>query len=187
MNPSQYLPIRAGIKDVGPLFNKRGFLASLLPSSNKSNNAALPRIEQIWFPYYLLNFQVTSTKGPGTMLCSVEAWSGSFAIFQMDDLLIDGLPDDGPIFPASLSQAEAEASGRKELLHTIMRQRSRGAKPIPEAIIDTRLILFPVYVYYFERKIGFVDIKLREAVTGAGLGQRTKSALLQAFLERDKE
>lgn len=183
MIPTQHLQVRIQQDEIRPHFKKRGLIRSLLPRPKPQAN--LPRIERIWFPYYLIDFQVTSSKGPGTMLCSVEAWSGSFAIFQLEDFLLDGIPnDDAPRFEPRITEEAAQESARKDLLHTIMRQRSRGAKPIPEAILSTGLIYYPLYIFYFQRKKNFIDIKLRDGVNGQGIGQRTKGGVLQAFLEQ---
>jgi len=161
-------------------FRQRGYAAA------SGATREFPYVERIWFPYYLFNIDVTSRRGPGEMLLTVEAWSGSFAIFQLEEFLVDGPPDEPEdIFPHHLSEEECEKSARKDLLHTIMRQRSRsGGKPVPGAITACEPILYPFWVYYYYRKVNMLDIMVVDAVTGQLLGHRTRSGVLAAFLAK---
>lgn len=147
---------------------------------------AYPRVERIWFPYYLFTIGVTSRMGPGEMLVTVEAWSGAFAIFQLDEFFVDGMPDDGcEIFEPHLSVEACEASARKDLLHTIMRQRSRsGGKPIPGAITAREDLLYPFWIYYYYRKKNVLDIRVVDGATGQRVGHRTRAGVLDAFVTK---
>ena len=147
----------------------------------------LPYTEKIWFPYHIYTFEMNSRKGPGQLEASVESWSGAFAIFQLSEYLIDGEPEEGESFAPRLSLEECEPLARDNLIHTIMRQRSRlGGKPVPGDIVARETILYPLWIYYFARKRGILDLKIVDGLTGRPNGHRTRTGVLDAFLAKER-
>jgi hypothetical protein len=181
----RYLPARVPEEAVKRLFARKGFFARPFqrrPPLHRQN-PKLPRVECIWFPYYIAAFELTMTKkAPGETTISVEAWSGAFAFFEMEDSLETGSPP-GNWFPPKLSEADALGAARKELFKAVLQQRSRGEKPVPGDVLRSECILYPLWVYYFQRRNGEIDIQVREAVNGEPIGIRTRNGLLAAFLE----
>lgn len=152
-------------------------------ASSPAARGTYPRVERIWFPYYLFSIEVTSRKGPGEMLVTVEAWSGAFAIFQLEEFLVEGTPTDGDIFPHRLDVETCALSARQDLLHTIMRQRSRiGGKPLPGSVTSREAILYPLWVYYYHRRKNMLDIKVVDGASGRLVGHKSRAAVLDAFL-----
>lgn len=147
----------------------------------KPELAHLPRMERVWFPHYLVRVRVTSRKGPGEMLCGVEAWTGSVFLLQLADT-----PDDqeveGSTFPPRLEPEAAVKIARKELIHTIMRQRSRGPKPELKETLACDLVYFPFWIYYYARRGSFIDIRVLNGATGEAVGNRTRTGVLDAFM-----
>ena len=77
--------------------------------------AVVSKAELVWMPTYLVTIRLTSPKGDGETICSVDACSGAFALFQM---AADIEEADSPVetFPPSLSEREAEAVARESLV-----------------------------------------------------------------------
>ena len=157
----------------------------LRPEDEGLGGRKLPYTQKIWFPYHIYTFEMTSRKDPGIMQVSVESWSGAFAIFQLAEHLRDSLPDDGEIFAPKLSIEDCEPHARDNLIHTIMRQRSRfGGKPVPGDIIERETILYPLWVFYYARKSNVIDVKLVDGMSGRQSGHRTRSGVLEAFVAK---
>lgn len=141
------------------------------------------RIECVWFPYYFLTFALDSPKGPGDTTVSVEGWSGAFSFITLETPLAPGAPP-GEWFAPRLDETEAEDIGRRELLGSILRLRSRGPKPTPGALLACNLALCPIWVYYLPRMVNRIDLRVVDALTGELLGNRTRLGVISAFLER---
>jgi hypothetical protein len=47
--------------------------------------------------------------------------------------------------------------------------------------------LYPLWLYYFERRKGKISMLVRDAVVGAAIGNRTRNGILQAFVEQNKK
>lgn len=184
MAPLRHLPFQTDAQRAMERCAPKPF-ASLLrwirPLPQLPGAKALPRVEALWFPFYLFTFHVTSPKGDGAIPVCVDGWSGAFALFELAPLLADGMPE-GPYFPPALDSAEAERIARNDLLNTIMRQRSaHGPKPVPGVTQHQELIAYPFWVYYYYRKAGLIDIKICDGVVGDLLGLRTRSGVLNAL------
>ena len=110
----------------------------------------------------------------------MDGCSGSFAIFEMHADIVEG-GIEGETFPPKLDEQDAARIARKQLLATIMRQRSNREKPAPEQVLGVDLIHWPIWVYYYERRPGRLDIRVLDAVTGSKPGPRLKTAVLAAF------
>lgn len=167
---------------------RRGVLRSLLrrnherPEIHEPGSGKLPAIEPIWFPHYLVTVQTHSARGNAEITVSVEAGSGAFAIFQLENEIQEGEPP-GELHPPALSEPEATELGRKLLLRTILVQRSRGQKPRLGATKAVRLLQYPYWVYYYARRGALIDIKAVDGVLGTRTGAKTRTAILQAFCD----
>ncbi len=139
-----------------------------------------PRADLVWMPSYLLTIQLESKQGPSEVTCSVDACSGSFALFQMHDAIVDGEAE-GKTFPPVLDEAVAEKVAREELVKVILRRRSRAGKPLPTETLRVELLSYPYWVYYYQRRPGFIDIKVLDAATGRPVGNKIKLGILDAF------
>ncbi len=146
----------------------------------------LPYAELVWMPFYRIDFQVTSRRGPGAVSVSVEAYSGSFAVFQMQDNLVEGEPE-GDSFPPEMTEEAAIKTGRRELLRTIMRRRSQQEKPVIEDTLAVDVFYYPFWIYYFQRRGKYIDIKLQDALNGESGGNRNRAGVLAAFTKRAGE
>lgn len=141
-----------------------------------------PVTELVWVPFYIIPIHVESSQGPGVITVSVEAYSGAFAIFQMQPDIEDAALAEQSFAPR-LSAEEAIAIGRKELLHTILRQRSTGPKPEIVSTDESYVLHYPFWLYYYERRRGLLDVKLLDAATGAKGGGKTKRGILDALAD----
>ncbi len=179
----KYVPPRWSEAEALAFFERRRF-SNLWGLLQPRRTGKLPYVERLWLPYYLIPFQVTSGKGPGIITVSVEGHSGSFALFEMHGSLAQGeLAGETP--PPKLTIDEATATGRSELLRTIMRRRGQFGKPIIEEDLGVDLFYYPYWIYYFERRRGLLDILICDAVTGDKGRARTKTGILSALVGDD--
>ena len=162
--------------------NLWGLLGRRSRRTNSSTNKGrrVPFAELVWLPYYIVPVKVRSRRGEGEITVSVDGCSGSFAVFEMHADIVEG-DIEGETFPPKLDAQDAARIARKQLLATIMRQRSNRDKPAPEEVLDVDLLYWPVWVYYYERRRGRLDIRVLDAVTGSKPGPRLKTAVLAAF------
>lgn len=154
------------------------------PSVSEAGERRAPFAELVWLPHYMITVRVTSSRGPGEIVVSVEAHSGAFAILDTRDGLVEGEPEGGA-FPPKLDEAEAVRIGRKELLRSIMRRRGQRHRPVIEDTLAIELFLYPYWVYYYERRKGLLDIQVLDAVTREKGRVRTKVGVLSAFVGSD--
>ena len=131
-------------------------------------------------PYHVFDCSVYSRKGPSTITVSIDAWAGAFALCDLDEALVKGEVT-GEAFPPRMSKAEAAELARRELQYAVMRQRSRGVKPVVEDARWKLLLHLPFWTYYFERRRNLLDIVILDAYTGGKTGPKVKAAVLDAF------
>jgi hypothetical protein len=146
-----------------------------------STKPGKPPIELVWLPHYHVRFRVFSRRGPGEIAVSVEAHSGSFAVFQMQEDLIDR-EIEGEVFEPRLSCDRATEIGRRDLLKSILRQRGQWNKPEVRETLGVDLFYYPFWVYYYERKRGLFDIQVYDAARGVKGGPRTKVGILSGLV-----
>lgn len=156
-------------------------LGRVFSRTPKPELAHLPRLEQVWFPHYLVRMAVVSRKGPGEMLCTVEAWSGALSLIQ---LATPPEPRDlvEQVFPPQLDTEAASKIARRDLTAIILRQRSRGPKPELQEVLACDLVYFPYWIYYYARRGKFIDIRVLNGATGERVGNRTRAGVLEAFM-----
>lgn len=139
------------------------------------------KIETVWMPFHRVTFQTEGQEKDKTssLDTTVDAWSGAFAIVSFESELHYGYPP-GEYFQPQLDENDACDIAYKQFLHTVMRQRSRGKKPLPKHIHEVSLLYWPFWILYIQRK-RMLDIRLLDAVTAQPGGNRTKVGILQAF------
>ncbi len=185
----RYVPARVDADAARLFFRRRrwGNLFGLLtrdgPAHDKTpgTSAPLPCIERVWIPHYLVDFRVESRKGPGEISISLDACSGSFAIFQMHTDLEEGeLVEDclTPLIPEDV----AIKQGRRQLLQAIMRRRGQYGKPIIKETLGLSTFYYPFWVYYFQRRGKYIDVHLQDACSAERGGNRTRQGVLNAFV-----
>ncbi len=141
------------------------------------------RVELIWVPHCLFTFEMETARDFGETTVSVDACSGAFAIFQMEEDLLDAPAGDGEVLSSLLLPEEAEKRGRDKLLQAIMRRRgSQGPKPAPGRLLRSETVLFPFWVKYVHRGKDRLDIRLLNAATGEAGGNQTRVGVLHAFV-----
>jgi hypothetical protein len=163
--------------------NLWGLLGRRSRRTNSSTNKErrLPFAELVWLPYYIIPVKVRSRRGEGEITVSVEGYSGAFAVFEMHADVVEGDIEEETFRP-KLDAQDAARIARKQLLATIMRQRSNREKPAPEQVLGVDLLHWPLWVYYYERRRGRLDIRVLDAVTGSKPGPRLKASILAAFI-----
>lgn len=143
-------------------------------------NPRPPRIELVWMPYYVFACGVRSRKGPSNINVSVDGWAGAFALCDLDEAVVAG-DVVGEAFRPRMAAAEAAEIARRELQYAVMRQRSRGTKPVVEDAQYKMILHLPFWTYYYERRKNLLDIVVLDAYTGGKTGPKVKAALLEAF------
>jgi hypothetical protein len=106
---------------------------------------------------------------------------GEFSLFEGIDELAPREPD-GDWFPPAISETQAAELARKGLLKYVISQRGQLNKPVVDAVEETRLYHFPIWVYYFRRQGRFLDIKVLDARTGKSAGAKMRVAVLNALV-----
>jgi hypothetical protein len=150
---------------------------------SSSRGRKLPYLELLYLPYYLIRFRVESFQEPGAIEVSVEAHSGAFAIFQMQDDLSER-SETREWFQPKLSEAEAVEIGRRELVASILRRRGNREKPSVGEVLGIDFFYYPFWVWYFERREGLIDIALMDAARGVKGGDRTRVGVLSCLSSR---
>ena len=143
-------------------------------------NPRAPRLELVWMPYYVFDCGVHSRKGPSTICVSIDGWAGAFALCDLGDAIVEGKVE-GDLFPPRVDAAEAAETARRELQFAVMRQRSRGVKPVVDDAQLKLTLFLPFWTYYFERRKNRLDIIVLDAYTGSRTGPKAKASVLEAF------
>lgn len=142
--------------------------------------ASLPRLDTIWLPYYLITFRAETKNGIEDIATSVDALSGSFALFALHDALAEGAPE-AERFEAELSADKAISIARRSLLVAVMSQRGKRRRTVVKEVVSQELVYHPFYIYYFLRRGRYIDFGLLDAVVGDQPGPKMKAACLAAF------
>jgi len=142
--------------------------------------AAPHKIELVWAPVYLVTIAVDHRGQASRTVCSVDALSGAFAIFDAHAAVEPGVPD-GETFAPLLSTDDAERIARESLVLTILRRRGRAGKPVPRETESVELLRWPYWVFYHRRRGGVIDIRVWDGVTGGRAGHKIMLGLMEAF------
>jgi len=141
----------------------------------------LPFVERVWMPAYAVRLHAVSSKGEKHAWTSVEAITGAFSLFDCAEDLSPFEPDED-CFPPSLDEMRAAELARKGLLQYILHQRGQFNKPVIDAIEEIRAYHFAVWVYYFHRRRGRIDIKTFDGYTVKPAGAKMRIAVLDALI-----
>ena len=162
---------------------RRGVFVRLLRQVFSSH--APLKIEPVWLPFYLVTIAFERSSGPNRVTCSIEGFSGSFAIFEMFSALDDGSLD-GESFSPAIDSTNAERLARESLVTTLLRRSGQARRAVPAATESVELLLWPYWVYYHRRRNGRLDIQLLDAATGQRPGHKIKLGLLEAFRAKQR-
>jgi len=141
------------------------------------------KLEVVWLPAYLVTIALERSIGPDRVTCSVEGFSGSFAIFEMPAAVRDGEPE-GESFPPQISVTQAEEIAREGLVTTLLRRSGQARRVRPASTQSIELLLWPYWVYYHRGRRGRMDIQLLDAATGSRPGLKIKLGLLDSFRQK---
>lgn len=143
---------------------------------------ALPRLELVRLPYFLVKAEVTLRGQSRAVAVLVEGQSGAFSIVEEAALVCEPRAD-GPLLPARRSPSEAADIARDALVSSLIRSRaSRGRLPTVRNVHAVDVVAYPYWVYYYPRGRGHLDIKVIDALTGDRPGPKVKDSLLSAFV-----
>ncbi len=167
------------------IYTRRGFLRRLfrpLPACQglAGEKGVLPYLEIVYMPYYVATFEFESASVDDVISVCVDGCGGAFSLFQGETRVTEGVPD-GQFFPPVLREDEAILLARKGLLAALLQQRGQSRRPVPKSIQSVVLLHWPLWVYYYHRWRGCLDVILIDAATGERLGGRAKSSVLNAF------
>lgn len=146
------------------------------------------RMELVYIPHFVITIPVYQGESKSTVTAAVEALSGAFSLRRYkDEILESENAAQGDVFPPQLDEDEALAIARDGVLKNALRERGgrrsfRWAEP--ESV---ELLQHPFWVYYHQRRRGFLDIRLLDAVTGDRPGSKTKGGVLEAFVAAGRE
>lgn len=142
----------------------------------------LPFIERVWMPAYTILLHATAGQREQSLWTSVDGSTGQFAIFECVDLLERSTPDE-PWYEPAINANEAEAIARKCLLQYVMRMRGRFRKPVVDAVEEMKCYYYPVWLLYFRRRRGTLDVKTMDAFSGKDGGPKLRVAVLNAMVQ----
>lgn len=142
------------------------------------------RAELVWFPHFLVTFGMMAKEPCGEMTVIVEAWSGAFNIVDLK-AGVEPVTPCAPVFPAKLGMEESVKLAKRNLTQVLLRQRSRGSKPLPHVVNLCQEIYLPFWIGYYESKPGRVDFRVLDGTSGEILGHRSRAGVLEALMALD--
>lgn len=148
-------------------------------------NRGPDKLERVWLPVHLVTIELLRGDRSYSATCWVDALRGSFALVDLDDPPVEYEPE-GDAFPPRIDAVEAERIARESLITVILRRRSKSGKPTPGDTQSRELLRWPFWVYYHQRRRGFIDIDVLDAVTGRPAGQKIKLGILDAFRDAER-
>lgn len=177
---------RAALHFQRPRFrNLFGLIKAPLHTPGGPDARIPPFVELLWMPAYAMCLDTVKDGVRGKVWTSVDGWSGHVAFFDG----IADLRDDRTLaetFPIVVSRAQAEESARKSVLQFILRQRQLK-KPVVEGVKEVRVFHYPVWVCYYYRRAGRLDIQTLDAYTGRPGGSRMRMAVLNALIDAKRK
>ena len=149
-------------------------------------SSKLPRIELVWMPSHIFELALAfPASGVKPLSISVDAYSGAFALYELHDWVEEGTPE-GQAFEPGIDTAAAESLGRRELVSLLLRQRGRQRRAEPQETRETYIVQYPVWVYYYARRAGRIDIIGIDGITGERASSRRRAGILRAFEQAAK-
>lgn len=175
-----YVPVQVPRDEAYRHFTRRRWWQRRRPMAIPPEDSRKPPFaELIWLPHYYLEFELEARGSTRVTGATLDAWNGVFCLAELT-LLEEGTPE-GECFAPRIEEEIAIKMARHELMHTIIRARSRGTKPLPKELVRCELLYLPYWIWYFEPRPGTLDIRLLDAVTREVPGQRMKRAALDAL------
>jgi hypothetical protein len=175
-----YVPAQFSIEEAYHHFNRRRWWqwrAVQVPTV--SQDRKIPFAELIWLAHYYMEFRLEARGTTIDMGVTLDGWNGSFSLVELTAKTED--EPEGERLAPRIDQTTAIAMARQELLHTVIRARSRGTRPTPKELLHIELLYLPYWAWYYTPRPGRLDIRLLDAVTGETPGQRIKRAILDAL------
>lgn len=131
-------------------------------------------------PHYLIHFFANTKNGDENIATYVDAVSGAFALFALDEAVEDGEPLSEPLLPM-YTMDDAIALARRSLILAVMSQRGKRRRTVVKHVVSSILVYHPFYIYYYLRRNKFIDFGIMDAVVGDMPGAKVKAACLSAF------
>lgn len=185
---SLYLPARISAAEAVRLFERPRFgnLFGLWRARpvKKTPEGKPASLELVWMPAYAFRLALSKRETRSSTWVSVDASFGGFALFERMNVLKAGEPE-GACFSPVLPQDKAETLARQGLLRYVLRKR--GVKPQIKATEDTILFYAPVWVLYFYRSGGRIDVAILDGYTGGPMGGQMRAAIVNAFIRKRQE
>ncbi|MBX3177080.1 MAG: hypothetical protein KF886_06965 [Candidatus Hydrogenedentes bacterium] len=179
----QVLPVRIDAAHALRRFRRRRFvnLFGFWPHPPAKVDAAgnPASLEIVWMPAYAYRFAMFHKGKQVYSLVSVDASFGGFSLFGRRGELEDA-PADAEGLPPTIGEARAEELAREGIVRYIL--RTRGAKPNPEDIVERFTYHAPVWVYYFRRLGGKLDLAVLDAYSGDAMGGLVRRSIVEAFI-----
>ncbi len=178
-----YLPTQLGKEDAVAVLNRRG-LSFLRRLFRLQATACIDssRVHLVWMPQYLIDLSIESDKGNAIQQVTLDAWSGVFALWNIKEPLVTGLPD-GESFLPRMGVEAGVAKAVLALTNTTLHMRGQKGKPHVTGHDSVQLLYYPYWVYYFERKKGLLDMKIVDGAMGERPGNQVKRGILEAFID----
>ena len=173
----------AGFFERPRLLNLYGLLVkpTRVAKSGDRESRKLPFIECLWMGAYAVLVRTTVRGAESTVWTSVDGWSGDVTLF---DAVVELAPCEktGDFLAPDLDEKGAAAAARAGLQKHILRRRGQINKPIIQGVEQVILYYYPVWVYYYQRRRIYIDIKVFDAVTGKPAGAKVRVGVLNALV-----
>ncbi len=147
----------------------------------QTEHGRLPYLEVVWLPYYHARVEVRRRDQGRTADVLVCGSDGTTNLCDVATLKwLDGEPP--PPLLATISREEAADAACRAVLGLVARQGWSG-KPPTLHVADVADVHYPVWVYYYERRRGRLDVRLVDALNARLTGGKMKAALIAALTE----
>jgi hypothetical protein len=142
----------------------------------------LPFLECLWMAAYAVLVRTTVRRAESKIWISADGWSGDVTLF---DAVVELTPCEKTVdfLPPDLDETRAAEAARAGLQKYILRRRGQINKPIIEGVDQMLLYYYPVWVYYYRRRLSHIDIKVLDAVTAKPAGAKVRVGVLNALVE----
>jgi hypothetical protein len=141
----------------------------------------LPFLESVWLPAYEFTFAGDNLT---SLVCVVDAMAGSARLHQSDTYRISRKAVPETFAPAVDEMEAVDIATRTVMRALLYRRRSSGLDV--SAPSGLRVVWYPYWVYYFQRR-NYIDIRALDGVTGGRVGHKLKLGILDAFRQRAAE
>lgn len=145
--------------------------------------AAVPRLELIYLPHYLVTFTLEQTAPARQAGVMVGAHEPTVTLWDLTHTEWQTTVSDVE-FPPTITTRQAMDYAQR-LVSSSLRRLAPAARSVPALDLATiETIAYPYWAFYYERWAGKYDVRLLDAVSGRPAGARIKVALLAALAAR---